>query len=261
MQELMTRTPVVLTITSLDPSGCGGISAAIETLVSLGCHCNPVVTQLTARDTSTIKDAQITDSNFLIEQIRAVLEDIAVDLVYIGDLGSVTNVEAVHTILNDYPDIPVVLNPNRHEQASETGMDRAITTLLFPQAAVTVLNQRAALALAAGADNLSACAQELMEYGCPNLLISGIQEAGNQSRNTWYSQFSTIQSYQWPALQHRVQGAGATLTAALSAYLAHGFSLAESMQQAQQFTAAALQNARRIGMGQLLPDRLHWCRD
>lgn len=261
MDSLMTRSPVVMTISSLDPSGCGGISAAIETLASLGCHCNPIVTQLTAQDTSTVKNAQITDSNFLIEQIRAVLEDISVDLIQIGGLGSISNVEAIHTILRDYDKIPVVLHPGRHEQEQEPGIDKALTTLLFPQASITVINQRAAVALAAGADNLSACAQELMEYGCPNLLISGIHSGGNQTSNCWYSQFSNNQTYHWPALRHRVQGAGATLAAALSAYLAHGFSLSESIQQAQQYTANALQQARRIGMGELLPDRLHWCRN
>lgn len=260
MQEKMTGSPVVLTIHSLDPSGCGGISAAVETLASLGCHCSPVITQLTARDTATIKDAQITDRSFLIEQIRAVLEDIPVDLVCIGDLGSISNVEAVHTILNDYTRIPVVLHPNRHEQSDIPGMDKAITTLLFPQATITVLNQRAATQLAAGADTLTACAQELMEHGCPNLLISGIHEAGTQTRNTWYAQYSNHQDYRWPSVSHRVHGAGSTLSAALSAYLAHGFSLAESIQQAQQYTANALQKARRIGMGHLLPDRMHWCR-
>lgn len=260
MQDLMNRTPVVLTISSLDPSGCGGISAAVETLVSLGCHCNPIVTTLTARDTATIKDSQIIDSNFLIEQVRAVLEDIPVELINIGDLGSVRNAEAIHTILNDYRDIPVVLHPNRHEQSGVPGMEAAITNLLFPQATVTVLNQRTAINLAAGADTLSACAQELMEYGCQNLVISGVHENGTTTCNFWYSQFSSNQSYRWPALQHRVHGAGATLSSALSAYLAHGFSLSESIQQAQQYTANALQKARRLGMGHLIPDRMHWCR-
>lgn len=260
MQELMNRTPVVLTITSLDPSGCGGISAAVETLASLGCHCSPIVTLLTARDTTAFKEAQITDSSFLIEQIRAVLEDIQIDLINIGDLGSISNAEAVHTILNDYTDIPVVFHPNRHEQQDIAGMDKACTTLLLPLATVTVLNHRTATRLAAGADTLSACAHELMEYGCGNLLISGIPEAGSTTGNVWCAQYSSQQQYRWPALQHRVHGAGATLSAALSAYMAHGFTLAESIQQAQQYTANALQKARRIGMGQLLPDRMHWAR-
>ncbi len=260
MAELMTRTPVVMSISSLDPSGCAGVSAAIETLASLGCHCTPIVTQLVARDTAGVKDLQITDSSLLIEQVRAVLEDIRVDLLHIGDLATIANVEALHTILNDYPHLPVVLHPNRREQRDVPGLGRAITTLLFAQARVTVLNQHTALALASGADNLSACAQELIEYGCPNLLISGIQKGGHQTSNCWYSQFNSHQTYDWQALDYRVHGAGATLSAALSAYLAHRFSMAESVQQAQQFTASALQQARRIGMGELLPDRLHWCR-
>lgn len=260
MAQLMTSTPVVMSISSLDPSGCSGISAAIETLASLGCHCTPVITQLIARDSAGIKDAQATDSSLLIEQIRAVLEDIPVDLIHIGNLASISNVEAVHTILNDYPDRPVVLHPGWHEQDSEPGMANAITTLLFPHTQVTVLNQREAISLAAGADNLSACAQELMEYGCPNLFISGILQGDKHISNIWYSRFNNNQTYRWPPLSYSVRGAGATLSSALSAYMAHRFSLSESIQQAQQFTANALQKSRRIGMGELIPDRLHWCR-
>ena len=260
MAEWTTNTPVVMSITSLDPSGCGGISAAIETLASLGCHCTPIVTQLLARDTAGVKDKQITDSSILIEQIRAVLEDIPVALFHISELASVSNVEAMHTILNDYPNVPVVLHARWGDQDSENSLSKAIATLLFPQANITILSRSDALALAAGADTLSACAQELMEYGCQNLFISGINEADNQITNSWYSRYNTNQNYQWPAQNQAIHGAGATLAAAMSAYLAHQFSMAESIQQAQQFTACALQKARRIGMGELLPDRLHWCR-
>lgn len=257
---MMNSTPVVMSISSLDPSGCGGISAAVETLASLGCHCTPIITQLVARDTAGIKDAQISDSNLLIEQIRAVLEDIPVDLLHIGDLASISNVEAIHTILNDYPKLPVVLHPNRHEQHLEPGISRAMTTLLFPQASIIVLNQKTAMTLAEGADNLSACAQKLMEHDCSNIFISAASRDDKHITNIWYSQFNNHQSYRWPALSYRVNGAGTTFSAALSAYLAHQLSMAESLQQAQQFTANALQKARRIGMGELLPDRLHWCR-
>lgn len=260
MAPMMNSTPVVMSISSLDPSGCGGISASVETLASLGCHCTPIITQLVARDTTGIKDSQVSNSNLLIEQIRAVLEDIPVDLIHIGDLASISNVEAIHTILNDYPKLPVVLHPNRHEQAYEPGIGRAVTTLLFPHASIVVLNHKTAISLAEGADNLSACAQKLMEHECQNIFMTGIHGNDQQVANIWYSQFNNHQTYRWAPLNARVNGAGTTLSTALGAYLAHQLSMAESIQQAQQFTANALKKARRIGMGELLPDRLHWCR-
>lgn len=259
MTALMTSTPVVLSLSNLDPSGGGGISADIETLASLGCHCTPVVTRLAARDTSNVKNSQITDTTLLIEQIRAVLEDIEVNLINIGDVASISNAEAIHTILSDYPDIPVLFHPELDAQANnEFGL--AIFTLLFPQARLSILNKQAVLALTPGADTLAACAQELMEYGCDNLLITGDNSDSTQITNHWFSRHSNKQQYHRERIPNNYNGAGNTLAAAVSAYLAHGLSMAESIQQAQQFTWQALQKGRRIGMGELLPDRMHWCK-
>ncbi len=254
----MTDTPVVMSITGHDPSGGGGISADIETLSSLGCHCTPIISQLSARDTHSLKDTLVTNTGLLIEQVRALLEDIQVNLLNIGEVGSIGNVEAIHTILNDYPSIPVVFHPKLND--TEGAMGSALATLLLPQAKVLVLSKEDALSLAPGADTLSACAQELLEYGSENLLIIGDDSSTDKIAHHWFSQHGHSQQYQWDRLPHPYYGANSTLCAALSAYLAHDLSMAESIQQAQQFSWQALQQGRRIGMGKLLPNRMHWCR-
>ncbi|MBL4827998.1 MAG: hydroxymethylpyrimidine/phosphomethylpyrimidine kinase [Spongiibacteraceae bacterium] len=259
-ENVLTSSPVVMSITHHDPSGGGGISADIETLSSLGCHCTPIITELSAHDTSDIKDSQITDTGLLIGQVRAVLEDITVDLFKIGDLASLSHVEAVHTILNDYPNIPVLLDPHIHQEDGRHEIVRAIRTLLFSQAEIVIFNTNEAHTLAPGSDTLSACAQEIMEYGCNNILITGAHGASAQVRNHWFSQHGQCQHYDWERQPNSYLGAGSTLSAALSAYLAHKLSLAESVKQAQYYTWQALRKGRRIGMGALIPDRLHWCR-
>lgn len=261
MPEQLTSTPVIMSISSHDPSGSAGISADIETLASLGCHCTPIVSKLAARAGADPQDSQITDTSLLIEQVRAVLEDITVNLFCIGDLASIGNTEAMHTIINDYPDIPVVLHPSLSDHARQYGLDNAIRTLLLPQADIIVLNHTEALALAPGADTLPACARELMESGCGNVLITGAGvPTSDQISNHWFSQRGSGQQYLWERLPFSFHGAGDTLSAALSAYLGHDLGMAQSIQQAQQFTWQALQKGRRIGMGALLPDRMHWCR-
>ncbi|ARN74424.1 bifunctional hydroxymethylpyrimidine kinase/phosphomethylpyrimidine kinase [Oceanicoccus sagamiensis] len=256
MTEIITNTPVVMSITDHDPSGGGGISADIETLSSLGCHCTPIISQLSARDTHSLKDTLATDTALLIEQARALLEDIQINLFNIGEPGSISHIEAIHTILSDYPDIPVLLHPKLNPD--DLGMSSALAALLLPQANIVVLSKEAALGLAPGADTLSACAQEILEYGCDNLLIIGDDSSNSQITQHWFSEHGSCQSYQWDRLPHRYYGANSTLSAAISAYLAHGLSMAESIQQAQQFCWQALQQGRRIGMGKLLPNRMHW---
>ena len=51
-----TTTPVVMSLSSHDPSGSSGIQADIETCASLGCHCTPIITTLCAKDTHDTKE-------------------------------------------------------------------------------------------------------------------------------------------------------------------------------------------------------------
>jgi hydroxymethylpyrimidine/phosphomethylpyrimidine kinase len=261
MPNTLTTTPVVMSISSHAPCGGAGISADIATLNSLGCHCTPIITKLSARDTTSLKDIQITDTGLLIGQIRAVLEDIPVNLFKLGDLGSIENAEAIHTILNDYPEIPIVLDPVLPSKNTDFGLTHILRNQFLASAHITVLNEAEAHQLAPGADTLSACVQELLEFGCDHLLITGMHGSSSTVQNHLYTHRGLSNQYEWERLPNTYHGAGSTLSAALSAYLSHGLSLAESVQQAQQFTWQALQKGIRIGMGKLLPDRMHWCKD
>jgi hydroxymethylpyrimidine/phosphomethylpyrimidine kinase len=254
----MTHTPVIMSISNHDPCGSAGISADIETLASLGCHCTPIITRISARDTAALKDDYIIDSSLLLEQIRAVLEDIPINLIKVGNLGSVANIETVSTILNDYPNIQVVLHTDIDRRDNK--LDQALRSLLLPQATIAIFNERQTLSLATKGDTLAACAQELLEYECQNIFITSSKNTAATIHNHWYTTHNHSQDYSWPRLQRNFLGAGATLSAALSGYLGHGISMAESIQQAQQFTWQALKEGRRLGMGSLTPNRMHWCK-
>ena len=148
----MTDTPVVMSITSNDATGGGGMSADIETLCSLGCHCTPIITSLSAPGIFTSKYSQVANTGLLIEQIRAVLEDIKVNLINIGYTASITNIEAIHTILNDYPTIPVVFHPNLTDQPELQDMVEAAAALLLPRTDMLILTKNEAEALSPAAD-------------------------------------------------------------------------------------------------------------
>ena len=255
------RNPTFLTINSHDPSGGAGIVADVETAASLGCHCFSAVTALNVRDTQQHKDRQSSPASLLIEQVRAALEDSSIHAIKIGDIGSVAQVEAVHTILEDYSDLPVVIDPVLHHGASDGDVNVAIRLLLLPRATVTILSRDHVRALSNNADSLPAATQELFESGGEYLLITDAAAQPGHLLNRLYSPKGVVKEYAWECLPERFHGAGSTLSAAVTAYLAHGFDLFEALQQAQQFTWQALQNARQLGMGCKVPDRLFWARD
>lgn len=262
MTSFDSDTPVVMSLSSHDPSGSAGIQADIETAASLGCHCTPIITALCAKDTRDLKDVVPTETGLLIEQARAILEDMPVRAIKLGLTGSVENVEAIHTILRDYPHIPVVLDPVTAEINNELfnapAVISATQSLLLPLATIATPDLVEAHELAQQADTVDACAHEILESGCRYVLITGATRNQHHYENSFYGQGGLIRRYQWPRVKLVAHGAGATLAASVAAYLAHGIRLEEAVDQAQQFTWQALCASRRLGMGRCIPNRMHW---
>lgn len=254
------KQPVLLTINSHDPSGGAGVVADVETANSLGCHCVSAITALNVRDTRNFKDRQSTDAALLIEQVRVALEDTDVTAIKIGDIATVAQAEVIHTILGEYSGIPVVLDPVLHHGAIDGDVAAAVRMLLLPRTNVCIMSTDHIVTLSSCGDSIGACVQELLEFGCPHILVTVASAEHQKVANRLYSTRGLIKEYLWDQLSQQFHGAGSTLSAAVAAYLSHGFDLHEALQQGQQFTSQALTHARRVGMGGLIPDRLFWCR-
>ena len=65
-----------------------------------------------------------------------------------------------------------------------------------------------------------------------------------------------LQTFEWRHLPENYVGAGSTFAAAITAYMAHGLPVQSAIRQAQDYTWRALSNARRVGMGKLVPSRI-----
>ena len=257
--------PVVMTFAGVDTTGGAGVQADIESLASIGCHAAPVVTAITIQDTQDVKSYAAVEANLVIEQARTVLEDMSISAFKIGMLGSVENVEAIHSVLMDYPDIPLVLDPiliaGGGGMLADDELMEAMVNLLFPLTTVLTPNSREARALAPEADSLEACAQELLEGGCEYVLITGTHERSVEVINTLYGNRRQLESYAWERLPNSYHGSGCTLAAAIAGLLAHGLDPVVAVHEAQDFTWHSLKYGFRAGMGQHLPNRLFWAQN
>lgn len=256
MSAMTKATPSVMCIAELDPTGGGGIAADIETLCSLACHCTPIITAVNIRDTQEIKDSAIVDSLILIEQMRAVLEDIDVAAVKLHQLATVAHIEGAHTVLRDFQVQPVVLHPALWPLPAERDYCEALCALLLPLTTLLVVSEQEAYELAGSADNPTACAHELLEMGCEAVLISSDPGLYQNYVSRLYGRSGLLQSFEWQHLPSNYVGAGSTFGAAITAYMGHGLPIQSSIRQAQEYTWRALANARRIGMGKLVPARI-----
>lgn len=255
--------PVVMTLSGNDPSGGAGLQADIEALASHGCHAAPVVTSITVQDTQEVKGYAPVDEELVVEQARAVLEDMPVVAIKVGLLGSVEIVEAVHTLLRDYPDLPVVLDPvlasGGGTPLAEDDVVASMINLLLPHATVLTPNGPEARTLAPEADSLDACAMALLERGCEFVLVTGTHEnTASVVTNRLYGNRRLLETFTWERLAGSYHGSGCTLASSIAGLLAQGLEPFTAIHEAQEYTWESLRHGYRAGMGQYLPNRLFW---
>ncbi len=260
MEKSAHKIPVVMAFSASDPTGSGGIQADIETLFSLGCHCTAVITAITAQDTRELKDVGIIPTPLVIEQARVVLEDMPVAAFKLGQLGDIENASAIHTVLRDYPQIPVIFHPCLDNQESDhptkVTFINAIISLLFPLTTILIVDSQTAQNLTPGADTLDACAHKLLDHGSQYVLITDAHKTAPAITNLLYNKHELIKRFEWERFPQQYHGCGCTLSAAIAGFLAQQLEITESIAEGQRYTWECLKQGYRLGMGSQLPNRL-----
>lgn len=258
----MQNPPVVLSFSALDPSGCGGLQADIETAASLGCHCAPVATALCTTGSASTAEVLAVDTTLIIEQARSVLEDMSVKAIKLGFAGSVANVEAIHSILQDYPSIPLIMHPTfclwDRDSADQADLPSAISALLLPQATVVVASLEEAHILVKVSDTVDATAQGITNTGCQYLLLNETSPREQKFQATLYDAKGAIKNYQWNQAPPTGHGSSSTLASAIAALQAHGCPPQAAVEQAQNYAWQTLAAARQLGFGKPTPHRFFW---
>ena len=260
MKSTIDKRPAVLVFAGLDPTGGAGIQADIEAIGAMGGHALPVATAITAQDTRDVKSCTPVNTMSIIEQARVVLEDIEVDAFKVGLTGSVEAIGAIHTIMKDYEDIPVVIDPVCASGAGtpltdDEQMD-AMVSLLLPLATVITPNTIEARLLTPEADSLNAAAQELLSYGPEFVLLTGTHDASPSIVHRLYSNRRLVQSFSCERLAGSYHGSGCTLSSAIAALLGHGLETLAAVDAALDYTLETLKHASPMGGGQQIPHRL-----
>ena len=239
------------------------MQADLLTLASLGVHGCTAVTALTVQDSVNVRGYTPVDPRDTIAQARAVLEDMSVQVIKIGMLGSAAMVAAVSALLADHSQIPVVLDPvlaaGGGTALAGAGLREALVAQLLPRVTVMTPNGPEALALS-GAGDLPAAGVWLNRRGAEWALISGGHGEEPELENLLFRGEVLRRTFRQARLPHSYHGSGCTLAAALAAGLAQGLTMEEAVARALDFTHACLVHAYPLGKGQYFPDRFFWAR-
>jgi len=108
-------------------------------------------------------------------------------------------------------------------------------------------------------DTLESDVEHLLALGCEFVLVTGMAHsdstAPNTLANTLFGADGVISHDAWQHLAGPFIGAGGTLSAALTAFMARGADVPEAVAAAQEYTVGALAHAQRYGMGKFVPNR------
>jgi hydroxymethylpyrimidine/phosphomethylpyrimidine kinase len=245
--------PAVLSIAGSDSGGGAGIQADLKAFARCGVHGMTAITALTAQSTVGVSGVHPVPGGFIVEQVRAVADDIGVDAVKIGMLGTAEIVAAVEAALDLVkPGTPVVIDPVMVAESGAVLLDddarSALVDRLLPRATVITPNLPEARLLAGpqAPEDVEELARALHELGPDVVVITG----GHRDEATDVL-FDGDGIHLIPGERHpdgAAHGSGCTHSSVLAAQLALGRSPLQAATAARAIAAAAVRDGLR-GLG------------
>ena len=103
--------PRVLSIAGTDPTGGAGTAADLKSITAAGGYGMAAVTAVVAQNTHGVSDIHVPPAQFLAAQLRAVSDDVELEAVKTGMLGTAEIIEAARTWLSAHPPRVLVVDP------------------------------------------------------------------------------------------------------------------------------------------------------
>jgi hydroxymethylpyrimidine/phosphomethylpyrimidine kinase len=246
----------VLTIAGSDSSGGAGIQADLKTMLAQGVHGMTVLTAVTAQNSVGVQGIWPLPGESIRAQFRSVVDDIGVDAVKVGMLGSEETVACVADLVADLdPSVPLVVDPvcvSKHgDRLIDQGAVGALRSQLFRYATVITPNLDEAAVLTEHPANTPAAVLADLLLGCgPRwVLIKGGHREGDaidylKSRDGEHFSYTAAR-----ADNRHTHGTGCTLASALASQLALGHSVPEAMALAKAYVTGAIAAGFALGRG------------
>ncbi len=246
------RVRCVLSIAGSDSGGGAGIQADLKAFAAAGVHGMTAVTAITAQNTVGITAVHSIPPEMIIAQVKAVADDIGVDAVKIGMVGTAAGIEAVAQALDELPpQTPVVLDPvmvsESGGQLLEPSARSALLEQLIPRATVLTPNLYEARTLAGrdpreaeSGEQVTELVNKIKALGPAAVVITG----GHRERavDVFYdgSQLVEIPGERYP--DGAAHGSGCTHSSTLAARLARGDSPLQAAREAKRRASQAVRD-------------------
>jgi hydroxymethylpyrimidine/phosphomethylpyrimidine kinase len=246
-----------LTIAGTDPSGGAGIEADLKTFSALGVYGTAVITALVAQNTREVAAIHPVPAHFVTTQLETLFDDVRIDAVKIGMLGTSEIVEAVAAVLTNHRPAAVVVDPvlvaTSGDRLLATDATRTLRNHLLPLVDLVTPNLSEAAALlgenAATSEEAMMDQLDRLERLCPGVLLKGGHLDGAESVDLLRIDGTTTRLTTARVSTRNTHGTGCTLSAALAALRPQHPDWASAAHAAKLYLTGALLAADSLDVG------------
>ena len=250
----------VLTIAGSDSCGGAGVQADIKTMSALGVYAASAITSITVQNTLGVQAIQAICPEIVAGQIKAVMDDIKPVAVKIGMVSDADTVRAIAECLSRFNPRYIVFDPVMVSSSGRKLMsDEAVTVIcqeLFPLCTLITPNiDEASMLLQrkiTTIDDMKAAARELLRYGSGAVLLKGGHLEGEQMTDILQEKQAELPvAFDSQKVDsHNTHGTGCTLSSAIAARLALGYTLAEAVGSGKDYVHHCLESGKDVHIGE-----------
>jgi hydroxymethylpyrimidine/phosphomethylpyrimidine kinase len=246
--------PVCLSIAGSDSGGGAGIQADLKAFARAGVHGTTAITAITAQNTLAVSGVEAVSPAMIVAQVRAIVEDIGVDAVKIGMLGSVATAEAVSSALDLLAEgTPIVVDPVMVAESGARLLDRdaqdALVELVVARATVVTPNVAEARVLAGDATlDAEGLARAVHALGPRAVVVTGGHR--EEAVDVVFDGEHVVEIAGERYADGAAHGSGCTHSSTLAARLALGDDVLAAAREAKRVASEAVRDGLRgIGHG------------
>ncbi|KAA8903869.1 Phosphomethylpyrimidine kinase-domain-containing protein [Sphaerosporella brunnea] len=267
--------PTVLTIAGSDSSGGAGIEADLKVITAHGCYGMTTITALTAQNTTGVRAIHCVPEEHVRKSLDAVFEDMPVDVVKTGMLGSAGTINIIAEAIEKYGVEKIVVDPVMvSTSGTELLPDDAIASLtkrLLPKTYLLTPNVPEALCLIqqpqreiTSISDMLSVAEQLAAMGPRYVLLKGghvpFKKDGTRVAGDRKGELMVDILYQSATKSYEVSkkpfidskhthGTGCSIASAIASNLAKGYQPLEAFIDAGKYISWAIETAPGFGKG------------
>lgn len=246
-----------LTIAGSDSGGGAGIQADLKTFQAFNIFGMSVITSVTSQNTKGVRSIQNIKPDIVKDQIDMIMEDMGCDAAKTGMVSTAEIIEVIVDSVEKHGINKIVVDPvmvsKSGERLLQKDAENTLIEYLLPVSYLLTPNiHEAEIITGMKIKDIEDCkkaARKISEMGASNVLIKGGHLDKDNVTDIFYDgkKFTELSGRRIES--RNTHGTGCTLSSAITASLAAGENVTNSVKIAKDFITRAIKNAPEIGDG------------